>query len=202
MFINVYELFPKAYEVGIIFQNLMYSICASCIFYFFVVYIRRKQEINRLKPSINQVIKQYQNRRDVIVYDLKNATDINVSESFPTDLEELKLVLKDIDICKRYGFAYLYSVVHIHPNNWYEYFKIIFKLDTRDSDILFKHSDYLNSEMIKLINEVQTSSFKHLLNAYHLQSNTHEFAREFHKLAEFLHTYLKQLNEFESNSWV
>src|SRR5690606_22867820 len=99
VFINIEEVFPFAFELGEITYYTSLAIFASCIFYYFNVYIKEKSDKKKIRQLVNMRLEQIEMMKNIIFKDivaLSQVQDKNIK--FPESVNELEKILKGMKL--------------------------------------------------------------------------------------------------------
>lgn len=162
LFLSLFEIFHKASEVGEIFFNILNSIIASGFFYFFVVFLDRKRKEN----TVNKIIlRRLQSIRVGLLFIQKDV--------FPKlGIEQNDDIPKLDEFIKKCKGIKLSSIGPNIPNaitsqiTWYQYFDHFFQSDQINYKILYNHFEYLDIDLIALLDEIQYSHFQRALDNF------------------------------------
>ena len=172
IFLNINEFFPFSYELSEITYNVFNSIIASGIFYYFVVYLDRKR---KEKIFNNIILNRLQSIRVGYFFIQKDVFPI-FGLSIEDDLPEFE---KFSEICKGLNLNEQAPIIPnaIHtPINWYQYFDYFFQSDQINIKNLYDHIDYLEIDLIKLLDEIKYSHFQRALDSFRRTGITNEIS--------------------------
>lgn len=161
-FLQIDEIFYKAFEVSEIVYNIISSIIASGIFYYFVVYLDKK----RKQKIIDEItLKKLQSIRVGLFIIQQNVFPI-LGFTFNQRIPELNEFMNKCKGIKLSSQSPQIPNAPIKLNNWYEYFGYFFQSDRINSKALYDHFIYLDIELVKLLDEIQYSPFERALDNF------------------------------------
>lgn len=200
--VKIEEFVDWGSEIGIVLYNLSLSIIASGIFYYLVVYIPEKRKKNKVKQVINMRFEQIEMQSMITYGDIRTSSTFqNAPMDFPENINDFKLICKDMLLTSQPPDYFAGSTM-VPLNNWFEYFKYNFKYDDKNLDELYKYSSYLEPETMQLMHDLSSHTFRKVINQYHLECETKDYARKFDSLSHILHDYLSTILKFKQDSWI
>ncbi len=188
IFLGKEELFPKASETAEITFNLLSSVIASGIFYYFVVYLEQRRIAKIINPTLKRRIQTLGVGLLLIkndIYKIKGLTppeEIPELEMFKQDCEGIILSSSAPEISGNPSF---------YPTNWFEYFDYFFQSDKFLSMQLYAHVGFLTPNILRLLDEIQYSDFQRTLDMY----RTHHYSDKLSDTAGPFWLYLNNLKE-------
>ena len=134
--------------------------------------------------------------------DIKKTTNYShAPNNIPNKLEDFKHICKNMSLTTRPPDYFAGSAM-VTLDNWFEYFKYNFRYDDKNLEELYKHSTYLKPETMQLMHDLSSHTFRKVVNQYHMEYDTKEYAKEFDSLSHILYDYLNTLSKFKENSWM
>ncbi|MCL6351628.1 hypothetical protein [Pectobacterium polaris] len=96
VFNNIREIFPNAYELGLVFESILSSIFASYIFHLIVVHGRELKEKNNVYPGLLKIAMKIMKNVSSIIEDMAKFKGLNVSISSKED--EISDLIRSVNI--------------------------------------------------------------------------------------------------------
>ena len=128
VFINVGELFPYAFELGEITYYTAFAIFASCIFYYFIVYLKENSDKKKIRQLVNMRLEQIEMMKGIIFKDIVSCSKIqDKNQEFPKSFEDLKVILAHMKLTNKPP-RYLTGSQNLEVKDWYSYFECNFHL--------------------------------------------------------------------------
>jgi len=200
--IKIVEFVDWGSEIGIVTYNLSLSIIASGIFYYFVVYIPEKRKKKKVRQVINMRFEQIESSCMITYSDIKRFSEFqNAPKDLPENMDEFKSICKDLLLTSRPPDYFAGSAM-VPLNNWFEYFKYNFRYDDKNLEELYKYSDFLEPDTMQLMHDLSSHTFRKVINQYHSEFETHDYAKKFDSLSHILHDYLLTILKFKQDSWI
>lgn len=161
--VDIPPLFYKAQEVGEIFFNLLSSVVASCIFYYFVVYLEQRRIAREMYPVLRERLKTFNVNIFNVMLGMHNLKGIPPSFDLPTR-EKLLQLSQGIKLSSRP--PEIFGNPPTYTDNWFEYFAYLFQSDNYISSLLYAHVNFLPSKIVAKLDEIQFSPFQRALKHY------------------------------------
>lgn len=200
-FLSIPELFPNAYELGIIAFNLSLAIIASSIFYFIVIHIN---EYNNKQKAISIVRKKIQkliNIETTVTKACIEKTNYELQkENYSKEnFKKLLREIKSTDVAPQLFFS------GKEKNTWFEYLFYF----VNDSQVIVKEiyqfMPYLELDLLVILNELEDSEYFSFFKLFKKRTfsypNLSVIASYYHKytiLISRLEKYLVRVNKYYS----
>ncbi|MFW6046610.1 MAG: hypothetical protein ACOCP4_02325 [Candidatus Woesearchaeota archaeon] len=201
IFINYEEIFKHASKLGEIFYNIAFALLASSIFYYFVVYLKEKENKRKVRQLINMRFEQIRMMKYLILNDIKkkspNDTD---KKDTPKSKADLVKILKGMKLTDKPP-SYFAGSQMVELDNWYQYFEYNFNYDIKNIDLLYRHTQFLNPETIQLMHDLISAPLIGAIHQYEIESRSKDYAIKFENLSGPLFHYLNILDKFKKDSW-
>jgi hypothetical protein len=182
------SIFNGATEVGEIFFNLLSSVVASCIFYFFVVYLEQRRIAREVYPALRGRLNTFKINIFNIMLGMHNRKGMTPALDLPSR-ERLLELCEGITLSSRP--PQIFGNPPIDTNNWFEYFDYMFHSDNYISNLLYAQVSFLPSKIISKLDEIQYSPFQRALTHYRETKYSDSLSN---LINPFLH-YLKCLDD-------
>lgn len=172
LFISHLPIFKNAYDIGEITYNILNSVVASGIFYFFVVFLERK----RKQKTVERIIlKRLQSIRIGLFHIEKDTYPffgLHFQDRVP-DHEEFTKICKGIILDNLSpGFPSAMNT----KMTWYQYFDCFFQSDQANINVLYEHYQFLDISLIEVLNELRYSEFQRALDQFREQKITNKLS--------------------------
>jgi|GEM_PF-4117706 len=202
VFINVDELFPYAFELGEITYYTALAIFASCIFYYFIVYLKENSDKKKIRQLVNMRLEQIEMMKGIIFKDIASCSKIqDKNQEFPKSFEDLKVILAHMKLTNKPPI-YFTGSQKLEVKDWYSYFECNFHYDKHNVEILQKHITFLNPTTIQALHDLSSCDFIRAIHQYDHEQRTNDYAVKFENLAAPLFDYLTKLGKFKKDSWL
>jgi|GEM_PF-2860092 len=171
-FLSQRVIFPNADQIAEIVYNILNSIIASGVFYFFVVYLDRKRKQTIVDKIILRKLQSMRVGLLIIETDTYPFFGLNLQDRVP-DFEEFTKICKGI---------ILNSVSPSFPNamntriSWYQYFDMFFQSDQENIKVLYDHYKFLDLSLVEVLNDLRYSEFQRALDLFREQKITDELS--------------------------
>lgn len=186
--VDMPPMFLKAYALGEIFYGLLSSVIASCIFYYFVVYLEQRRVAKVLNPNLKQRLLTFRVGYYMILNAIAESKGLVLQE--PNSHEALHELTKGISLRSQP------PLFHGHrgrnTRNWFEYFERFFESDDIIIKQLYAYAAYLPPTVLQKLDELFFPHLRHALHDYYMQPNE-EFADKLENLSGNLMHYLATL---------
>ncbi|WP_212646219.1 hypothetical protein [Delftia sp. PE138] len=177
------QLFPGAYDIGVIFEGVLASIVASYIFYLFVVHIKEKSDNEILKPYITS-------HATKIVID--SSTQIsNISQHSGVMLDAENLDAQHLENALSNLHPYGAAPLVISPNtgehaSWMQYFHYYKESNRRQIRKLLDQIRFLDASLVSDLTKIDDCN--HFI-AMDILITAHIGNENLSTLAESMHEY-------------
>lgn len=152
------EEFPKANEIGIVFESILISIISSIIFYFFIVHIKYVKD----KKNINNFLK----KEIEIIFDNYSAIYREFAKILKIYFTELPSNDDIINICENikeeeqfiiFNISYEKTIEEKH--NACKYFDKLFSNIEWTIKNIYSFMPFLETDLINIFEEIKNNSF-------------------------------------------
>jgi hypothetical protein len=160
--IDIKEIFPKAHDIAEIVFNLLSSVIASCIFYYFAVYIEQRRVAKILHPNLINRLRVFGTSRYVLLMALCEAKGIAIT--VPTTSEQVSELFSSINLRSKPPIVHNY---HGAPfNNWFELFDYFFNSDKITANQIYTFAANVPASILQLLDELSYSYLELALHQY------------------------------------
>jgi len=161
LFANEPEKWDYGYETGEIFYNLSLAYIASLIFYLIVVTIPNQRNKKNINEHASRIV-------DRITY-----FGLGILHGLSTNIEDREKILTKnefTELCKKIGPKsikdYFASVDKQYPITYIQHLNSVKDNVKSEAQSLFIYNAHLDTELIKLINDILNCQFLTSLNSY------------------------------------
>ena len=196
VFTETPEIFPKAYEIGNIFSNLSLAYISSYIFYLVVVKYQENKDKKNIYSTIYLRVKKLVDNGNSVVTLLKN-----YNPSKEKDLLQ-KITKEDfLKLCKNSDPKEEWKRISfgLIPNNDLfktTYGQMMYDFSIRyckdEIDKIFIFMPFLETELLKLLNQVQESNHFKNFSSYSSYDDRGEDMFEYHLLMRKIEKYINK----------
>lgn len=164
LFLDIEELFPKAFELGEIFYAIATSVVASAIFYYIVVYRPARRNLELIRPGLDPLITIFLQIYISIISNLNRHKGLDGSLVIPKDFEGFKKYCEGIILTDKTSFI----TEGLSPQimDWFEFFEYYFTKENLVIIHLHNYWEYIPSEGKTLLQELQNSSLHTAVHYY------------------------------------
>lgn len=156
------EIFPKAHEIAEITFNLLSSVVASCIFYYFVVYIEQRRVAKVLYPNLINRLHVFGTSRSILLMALCEAKGIALT--IPTTSEQVSKLFSGIKLRSKPPVVHGY---HGAPfNNWFQLFEYFFYSDKITANQIYTFAPVVPANILQLLDQISYSYLELALHQY------------------------------------
>lgn len=201
-FLKITEIFPLAYEIGVIIFNISLALIASSIFYFIVIHINeysnKKKAIGIVKKKLKRLIDIESTITKALIE--KSKIDLKRENYSKDNFEKILIEIKSIDVAP--SLFYLDQ----ENNNWLHYLYYF----VADSQILIKEiyqfMPYLELDLLVILDALEDSKYFNFFKpfitkavfTYPNLSVLSSFYYQYTTLIFRLDDYFKKINKYYS----
>jgi hypothetical protein len=194
---NILEIFPFAFELGLIMFNLSIALTASCIFYFIVVHIREFNNKNKAYNIIsNKIHRLLNNERKVTDALVEKFNRKEFEKDYSKDFfDKLFNDVKSEDVAPN-------LFIKTKNNNWIEY---LFYYVSDSKDIIkeiYQFMPYVEIDLLIILDELENCKYfnffaliEKIIFKFPNLSILSDFYYEYTKLTSKLEKYLIKLDK-------
>lgn len=156
------QIFPGAYEAGIIVEAILASIIASYVFYILVAHLPLFRTQMQVEPFFVRHLGRMIGDGQAILHDIsqKSGSELDLSSVTQSELHDS---LEKIAISSE---SPLLLLPENRNANWLEFFLYRANRTRESAEELIKRINLLNGDRIKLVTEIDDCSYFRMLDSY------------------------------------